>query len=180
MVKIVKFSNIYLLNSLVVGILAVTGCSSSSQTAADAMSGATQVAKNVPYSERKIYLRGEMNDYEVSESYLLKLEQDSKKCTYANLRQDWAPYKFKFADAKWTEGTNFGFMNPPGVMREGSRSIELNPSSRFEEILFYPNQDGTYRFCLSEKSGKYYVSVERASHKDLLTLSHIFNKKMTL
>ncbi len=160
--------------------MAVTGCSSSSENTTDAVSGATESSKEVPVSERKIYLRGEMNDYEVSESYLLKTEQDSKKCTYANLRQDWAPYKFKFADAKWTEGTNFGFLNPPGVMREGSRSVELNPSSRFEEISFYPNQDGTYRFCLSEKGGKYYVHVEKASHKDLLTLSHLFNKKITL
>ena len=35
----------------------------------------------------------------------------------------------------WSKGTNFGFLTPPGVLRDGARSLELNPKSKF--LLFY-------------------------------------------
>ncbi len=115
-----------------------------------------------------------MNDYEVSESYRLRKQDDYGYCTLAKLRSDWAPYKFKFADEKWSAGTNFGYMTPPGAIREGSKALELNPFSKFEELVFYPKEDGIYRFCLIENDGKYLVTVEKSSHHSLLSMSQLF------
>ena len=69
-----------------------------------------------------------IDDYEVSETYRLRKANEGY-CTLATLRADWAPYKFKFADENWSNGTNFGYLNPPGVLKEGSRTIPLNPPS---------------------------------------------------
>lgn len=80
-----------------------------------------------------------MNDYEASETYRLRKDGHGY-CTLATLRSDWAPYKFKFADENWSKGTNFGFLTPPGVLRDGARSLELNPNSKFEEISYYPKK----------------------------------------
>lgn len=105
-----------------------------------------------------LYLRGEMNDYAVSETYRLRKHEDGL-CTQATLRSDWAPYKFKFADASWSSGYNYGYLNPPGVLRLHSAPQKLNPKSRFEELRFYPEKDGIYRFCLLKKSDSFYASV---------------------
>ena len=121
---------------------------------------------------RGVYLRGEMNDYEVSETYRLR-KSDEGYCVLANLRADWAPYKFKFADENWTNGSNFGFLNPPGVYRQGSRPIELNPNSKFEEISFYPKTDGVYNFCLIEQKGQFFVTISKSSKKELPSMAQL-------
>ena len=134
----------------------------------------SQAASGYSIEGKGIYLRGEMNDYEVSESYRLRSDGDNGYCTLANLRSDWAPYKFKFADESWSDGANFGYMAPPGVLREGSKAIEANPFSKFEEMSFYPKTDGVYRFCLIKDSSKYYVTVEKTSHHGLLSMTQLF------
>ncbi|MCI7772544.1 MAG: pullulanase [Succinivibrio sp.] len=135
-----------------------------------------QVAELLPngYSidGKAIYLRGEMNDYEVSETYRLR-KADEGYCTLATLRADWAPYKFKFADENWSNGTNFGYLNPPGVLKEGSRTIPLNPNSKFEEISFYPKADGVYKFCLIPQNDNYYLLVLKSSKKELPTMAQL-------
>lgn len=113
-----------------------------------------------------LYLRGEMNDYAVSEIYRLR-EHNGALCTFATLRSDWAPYKFKFADKSWSDGSNFGYKEPPGVMREHSSLVALNSHSKFEEVRFYPQSDGVYRFCLIEKSGQYFAEVVKAQDNEI-------------
>ncbi len=116
---------------------------------------------------RRIFLRGEMNDYAVMTAYELNEHEKGTYCTLAPLRADWAPYRFKFADANWSAGSNFGYANPPGILREGSSAIELNPNSRFEELQYYPSGDGVFRFCITEDGGRYYASVSRADPRSL-------------
>ena len=70
-------------------------------------------------------------------------------------------------------GTNFGYLNPPGVLKEGSRTIPLNPNSKFEEISFYPKADGVYKFCLIPQNDKYYVLVLKSSKKELPTMAQL-------
>lgn len=59
------------------------------------------------------------------------------------------------------------FLTPPGVLRDGARSLELNPNSKFEEISYYPKKDGVYRFCLIPKNDRYYVTVTKSSKGSL-------------
>jgi hypothetical protein len=109
-------------------------------------------------SVNALYLRGEMNDYAVSETYRLRESADGL-CTQATLRSDWSPYKFKFADASWSQGQNFGYLNPPGALRLHAAPQKLNPNSHFEDLRFYPEKDGVYRFCLLKKSDGFYATV---------------------
>lgn len=107
-----------------------------------------------------LYLRGDMNDYAVSEVYRLKSTQYGA-CTEAALHADWSPYHFKFADRNWTSGSNFGYALPPGVLEEGSRDVRLNASSTFEDVTLRIKKDGTYRFCLVKRDDGFYASVVR-------------------
>ncbi len=127
-----------------------------------------------------IYLRGEMNDYAVLSSYLLVQHGEDGYCTLAPLRADWSPYRFKFAAADWAAGSNFGFADPPGVLREGSAPVRLNPNSRFEELRYYPKHDGVYRFCISvDDDGQYWGSVTPARDDELSLIDEIFKRKAT-
>lgn len=144
----------------------ISGCSSDSGVSAQTVQNGFSI------NDKAIYLRGEMNDYAVVDAYRLRASKHGF-CTVATLRSDWAPYKFKFADADWSEGSNFGFMNPPGVLRNGKKSLELNQNSKFEEISFYPKEDGVYRFCLLPKNNRYFVVVEKTSNKELLSMAQL-------
>lgn len=145
------------------------GCSSSDDEAVALLTGQSLMPAGQP-----VYLRGEMNDYAVMTSYRLVKRRNGMYCTLAPLRADWAPYRFKFADSAWTAGSNFGFAEPPGVMREGSARMPLNPASRFEELRFYPNSDGVYRFCIQEEEGKFYAVVQRAPDTELTLMDELF------
>ncbi len=123
---------------------------------------------------RDIYLRGEMNDYAVMSAYRLVETGDDQFCADAPLRSDWSPYRFKFADAAWSRGSNFGYAQPPGVLREGDNELKLNPDSRFEEVRYYPTRDGVYRFCLLKKSSGYFVQVTRRENGSLNLLGSLF------
>lgn len=163
--KNVKISNLFIRSIVCATIL--SGCSSGGDSAVKSiMPGGYSINGNA------IYLRGEMNDYEVSETYRLR-QNGEGYCALATLRADWAPYKFKFADKDWSEGTNFGFLNPPGVLREGARAIELTPNSNFEEISYYPKADGVYRFCLIPRGDRYYVTVNKSSKKELPSMAQV-------
>ena len=70
----------------------LSGCSSDEGNAVKTLSPG-----GLTINDKAIYLRGEMNDYEASETYRLRKDGHGY-CTLATLRSDWAPYKFKFAD----------------------------------------------------------------------------------
>ena len=186
--------------------MALTACSSSSDdasTATDATDAtdATEVAaydnSNLSAEEmleqadaealgnpffygRAIYLRGEMNDYSVQQPYRLRQFEDKVYCTIAPLRSDWAPYRFKFADAQWTTGTNFGFAVPPAVMREGSGKAQLNPNSRFEELRYEPTVDGLYRFCIEyNEQNVPYATVTRLEDGKLTTMDELIKREVS-
>lgn len=131
---------------------------------------------NAVFHGRNVYLRGEMNDYGVNSSYQLRKIEEGKYCTLAPLRADWSPYRFKFADAKWTKGTNFGFAVPPAVLREGSALAKLNPESRFEELRYEPEQDGIYRFCIEFQDDVPYVSVTFMEKGKLTTMDEVIER----
>ena len=73
----------------------LSGCSSDEGNAVK-----TLLPGGLTINDKAIYLRGEMNDYEASETYRLRKDGHGY-CTLATLRSDWAPYKFKFADENW-------------------------------------------------------------------------------
>ncbi len=146
-----------------------TGCGSDSQerqivTDDTAVDSSSQVV-----TDKSLFLRGEMNDYGVSQTYKL-VHHGGALCTHALLRADWSPYKFKFADAHWSAGSNFGYAAPPGVMRPGSAPVKLNPNSKFEELSFQVKNDGIYRFCLIKHDDGYYADVQETAEQQLPSL----------
>ena len=130
------------------------------------------------FKGKAIYLRGEMNDYGVQRAYRLRKISDNEYCALAPLRSDWSPYKFKFADASWTNGTNFGFAVPPGVLRAGSAKLLLNPKSRFEEIRYEADSDGIYRFCIMLDHDVPYVSVNQLEDGKLTTTEELIKAEI--
>ncbi len=159
-------------------VLAVltAGCSSDSSSDDNLLPGLAAVEVFAPQG-KTIYLRGEMNDYAALSSYQLIKRSDGAYCTAAPLRADWSPYRFKFADADWSEGSNFGYAAPPGILRDGSAPQELNPSSRFEELRYYPRQDGIYSFCILQQSDRYFVTVAKAEQREQTLIEAIFRRR---
>jgi hypothetical protein len=137
-----------LLAALAVGTLSLVGCGSSGSGSAE---GGADVFGT------PIYLRGEMNDWNAQAQYLIKPVGDNVYKATAELKVDWAPYKFKFADAGWTSGTNFGYKDQPGVFEWGGEPIVLNPKSIFEEVKVTPPADGLYDFYI-DVSGEFPVT----------------------
>lgn len=133
---------------------------------------------NPLFMGRVIYLRGEMNDYGVQRPYRLREFAPNTYCTLAPLRSDWSPYRFKFADDKWTAGTNFGYAVPPAVMRQGSSRVLLNPNSRFEEVRYEPAQDGIYRFCIEYEDTVPYVTVTHLEDGKLTTMDEVLKAEI--
>lgn len=188
------FSAIYKKLLLVLGIpLAVwtlSACSSSDDSLAEAEKAdaaksslleqaEAQALHNVLFHGREIYLRGEMNDYGVQSPYRLRQFSEKRYCTLALLRSDWSPYRFKFADAHWTVGTNFGYAVPPAVMREGSARTKLNPNSRFEELRYEPSVDGIYRFCIEyDDNDVPYASVTYLENGKLHTMDELIKSEI--
>lgn len=113
-------------------------------------------------TENALYLRGDMNDYAVSETYRLKPSQYGL-CTEVALHADWSPYHFKFADAKWSQGNNYGYAMPPGSLEEQSRDLKLNANSKFEDVTLRVRHDGVYRLCLIKKDDGAYASVSKVA-----------------
>lgn len=133
----------------VTGAMLLCGCSSDTPAEVTTQSG-----------ETALYLRGDMNDYSVSETYRLK-SSEKGQCTEAALHADWSPYHFKFADANWSKGNSFGYAMPPGTLEEGSRAVKLNANSKFEDVTFKVRRDGIYRFCLVKQNDGYYATAQR-------------------
>ena len=190
-----KWLSLGLATILATVVVGLSGCSSSSDDdskggeAAQAEAQAVNVAQtnaeadplavDTPYFKgRVIYLRGEMNDYGVQRPYRLREFEPNLFCTLAPLRSDWSPYRFKFADASWTEGTNFGYAVPPAIIREGSSPALLNPSSRFEELRYEPESDGIYRFCIVYDNDLPYATVARVEDGKLTTIEEVIREEI--
>lgn len=167
-------------------VLMLAGCSNSTATsntqgtAGVGMSGTeaylnTPTAESLTVQNKTIYLLGEMNQFKPNSAYALVQQGENRYCTVSALRSDWSPYRFKFADAAWSSGTNFGFAKPPGTIYEGSAPVQLNANSRFEEIKFYPKEDGLYRFCLLKKGNEYFAEVDMVGSQNLAYLEKLLN-----
>ncbi len=170
-------SKLSILSLSFISLFLLNACSSSDDVTSDTEDNTNKsvislTSDSLKIDGREIYLRGEMNDYATNTAYRLEKVKDNVYCTIAPLRADWSPYRFKFADANWTVGSNFGFATPPGDIQEGASSILVNPNSRFEEIKFYPQNDGNYRFCLIKKGSQYYAEVKRTD-KALATIEDL-------
>jgi hypothetical protein len=129
-----------ILVAVAAGAFAIAGCSS------DGASGGAEGGADV--FGAPIYLRGEMNDWNAQPQYLIKKVSDGVYVATADLKVDWAPYKFKFADSAWSAGTNFGYRDQPGVFEWGGDPVVLNPKSIFEEVKVTPPADGLYDFYI--------------------------------
>lgn len=176
-------ANKYFLLCIPAAILAVSACQSNNSTISQKDQEIVAQAEdnsfnNEHFQGRDVYLRGEMNDYSIQRSYRLRKFAEDKYCTLAPLRSDWSPYRFKFADALWTDGTNFGYAYPPAVIREGSAKMLLNPSSRFEELRYEPSTDGIYRFCIEYEDDKPFVTVTHLVEGKLTTMDEIIQAEI--
>ncbi len=140
-----------------------TGSSDADDAAPDAQAGSP------------LYLRGDMNDYGVSGNFRLKQAQDGL-CTEAALRAEWSPYHFKFADENWSKGSNYGFMEGPGAISDGSAPVKLNPQSKFEDLTLTVTKDGIYRFCLLKQDGGDFATVKFVRDGDEKALSETSSK----
>ncbi len=142
MLRIMNMYKKLLLAAITAGTLSLVGCSSGGAGDSSAADGGADVFGT------PIYLRGEMNDWNAQSKYLIKKVSDKVYVATAELKVDWAPYKFKFADAGWSSGTNFGYRDQPGVFEWGGEPVILNPKSVFEEVKVTPPADGLYDFYL--------------------------------
>ena len=133
--------------------LVMSGCASDGKTAA-AATGAAAGAGGADVFGKEIYLRGEMNDWAALPEYKIVMVEKGVYKAKANLKVDWAPYKFKFADGAWTPGTNFGYAEVPGVYEIGKDPVTLNPNSKFEEVKVTPPTDGDYDFYIDVRGEK--------------------------
>ncbi len=132
----------FIFTAVAAGAFALAGCAS------DSTSGSSASAEGgADVFGTKIYLRGEMNDWNAQSKYLITKVSDGLYVVQnVDLKVDWAPYKFKFADSAWTAGTNFGYKEQPGVFEWGGDPIVLDPKSVFEEVKVTPPADGLYDF----------------------------------
>lgn len=102
----------------------------------------------------KVYFHGGFDDCPLDKFYdrcLIRKVGDRVYMATAYMKVDWAPYKFKFGDASWTSGTNFGYApeSKPGIYDyAGGSPVKLNPKAVFEEIKVTPLHDGKYDFYL--------------------------------
>ena len=148
--------------------MVMSGCASDGKTAAaGASSAAGGATGGADVFGKEIYLRGEIteeNPWAALPAYkLVMVEKGVYKATAKALKVDWAPYKYKFADSAWTPGTNFGYLNAPGVFEKDP--VELNPNSKFEEVKFTPAKDGDYDFYLDVRGAKPVTYVKPAGTK---------------
>ena len=95
----------------------------------------------------KVYFHGGFDDCPLDKFYdrcLIRKVGDRVYMATAYMKVDWAPYKFKFGDASWTSGTNFGYApeSKPGIYDyAGGSPVKLNPKAVFEEIKVTPLHD---------------------------------------
>ena len=151
-----------LLAALVSGAFGLTGCASDGASDAGAVAAGGAGAADV--FGKAIYLRGELTEPQWAplDEYLIQPVADNVWKAKAELKVDWAPYKFKFADSAWTPGTNFGYASDsaPGVFEWGGNPIVLNPSSKFEEVNVTPPADGVFDFFIEKQGDKFVTYVK--------------------
>lgn len=152
-----------LLAALMAGSFGFAGCASSGSSDGAAAAGGPGAAD---VFGKPIYLRGEITDPNwnpLTEMLIQKVGDNVWKAT-ADLKADYSPYKFKFADSFWTPGTNFGYASEsaPGVYNLGGDPIVLNPNSKFEEVKFSPETDGKYDFFIEKQGEKFITYVKPA------------------
>ena len=144
--------------------LVLSGCASDGKSATAAAS-AVPGAGGADVFGKENYLRGEISESDpwapLPENKVVMVETGVYKATGKQLRVDFAPYKFKFADKDWTPGTNFGYAQAPGVFEKDP--VELNPNSKFEEVKFTPPADGDYDFYIDVRGEKPVTYVKPAA-----------------
>lgn len=141
----------FLTSMFAVGALVLAGCASNGDGAS---AGASSGAGGADVFGKPIYLRGEMNDWAAKPEFLVQKVEDGVYMAKAELKVDYSPYKFKFADSAWTPGTNFGYVEAPGVFQLNGEPVVLNPNSKFEEVKITPDADGMFEFYLDVRGEK--------------------------
>ncbi len=153
-----------ILAALFAGSFGFAGCASDGGSSSGAAAASGEGAADV--FGKPIFLRGEISDPEWAPlpELLIKKVDDNKWKATAELKVDYAPYKFKFADSAWTPGTNMGYdsSSAPGVYEWGGEPIVLNPNSKFEEVKVTPPADGKYDFYLEKQGDKLITYVKEA------------------
>ncbi|WP_411993596.1 hypothetical protein [Agarivorans sp. DSG3-1] len=102
---------------------------------------------------RDVYLRGVFTWWDAAPEYKLMPVEGKKNVWSATssvdepLIADGQPYEWKFGDAAWQCGTNFGFLAGEAEIKIGDRR-QLNKCSAFDNFKFTPEVDGVYRFYL--------------------------------
>ncbi|WP_432455244.1 MULTISPECIES: hypothetical protein [unclassified Agarivorans] len=102
---------------------------------------------------RDVHLRGVFSWWDATpENKLMPVEGKTNVWSATSpvdepLIADGQPYEWKFGDAAWQCGTNFGFLSGEAPIKVGERR-ELNKCAAFDNFKFTPEEDGVYRFYL--------------------------------
>lgn len=132
------------LSLLFLCLAVLSACSTSPTTPDSTGAKATDTSK-------AIYLRGVFNWWEAIEENRLQAVPSSpglfKTRTVEPLIADGQPYEWKFVDADWTCGSNFGHkeQNSTIVLEQ---ELALDNCSPFNNLSFTPLEDGYYDFYL--------------------------------
>ncbi len=116
---------------------------------------------------RDVYLRGVFTWWDAAPEFKLQPVEGKENVWSATspvdepLIADGQPYEWKFGDAAWQCGTNFGFLSGEADINIGERR-QSNKCSAFDNWKFTPEEDGVYRFFLdwSEEIPVVYIEKE--------------------
>ncbi|RKF22264.1 hypothetical protein DBZ36_01045 [Alginatibacterium sediminis] len=132
------------LSLLVLSLAALSACSTSPIISDTPSVTSTDTSK-------AIYLRGVFNWWEaIEENRLQELSSDPglfRTRTVEPLIADGQPYEWKFVDADWTCGSNFGHKEQSSTIELG-QEVALDNCSPFNNLSFTPIEDGYYDFYL--------------------------------
>ena len=102
---------------------------------------------------KDVYLRGVFTWWDADPQFKLQPVEGKENVWSATsavdepLIADGQPYEWKFGDAAWQCGTNFGFLSGEADIKLGERR-QSNKCSAFDNFKFTPEEDGVYRFFL--------------------------------
>lgn len=143
--------NLFKAGVLAIVALVATGCASSDSD--------SKLTKDV-------YLRGVFTWWDAEPEFQLQPVEGKENVWSATspvdepLIADGQPYEWKFGDAAWQCGTNFGFKTGTADIQLGERR-ETNKCAAFDNFKFTPAEDGVYRFFLDWSGDEPYVYIEK-------------------
>lgn len=132
-------------------ILGIAGCSTHAPEPFDAAAD---------FHDVSIYLRGDMSGWQALREYRLQRVSPHLYSVAGRLRHTYGTYKFKFADAEWTCGYNYGAADGGHAQLQAGNKVAVTPCNTYGELAFTPSSDGVYHFYLDLRGASPQVFVQ--------------------